>query len=252
MERKCWCKGIARFMHVYDSFKQIIVKSIRQNEFPKLWDYLTQFVTPERKKRFEEVVGQRTRFITIVLENIFQPHNASAVLRSAECFGVQDIHIIENENKYNINPEIVLGAHQWLTIKRWNQQQNNTNQCLDYLKKKGYTIAATTIENNSISLKDFFPETKTALVFGNEQNGISEIVQAKADVFVKIPMVGFTDSLNISVSAAIFCYHLTQWLKISNVKWQLKQREKNDLLLQWISNQLNNPDLLIEQFFKTR
>jgi len=220
--------------------------------FSGLWEYLTQFVTPERKNRFEEVVANRTRFVTVVLENIFQPHNASAVLRSAECFGVQDVHIIENDNEYNINPDIVLGSHQWLTLRQWNKRRNNTEQCLNFLKKKGYAIAATTVSEDAIQLPDFFPDKKTAIVFGNEQNGISERVKKHADVFVTIPMVGFTESFNISVSVALFFYHFSLWLRSSECKWQLRQKEKNELLLQWITGQLHNADLIIEQFLKNR
>lgn len=218
------------------------------NIFPGLWEFLTNHISAERRSKFEEVVANRTRFITVVLENVYQSQNASAVLRTSECFGIQDIHIIENGNEYNVNPDVVRGADNWLNIRNWNQQEHNTSDCLKYLKKKGYCIAATTLHDDSIPLHDFFPERKTAMVFGNEMHGISNIVNEQSDVFVKIPMVGFTESYNLSVSAAIILSHLSKWMRSAHIQWQLTKKEQNELLLHWISNHLKNSRLMIERY----
>src|SRR5580698_6128827 len=109
----------------------------------ELISYLSGFVTEERKKRFDEVIKNRTRHVTIGLEDIFQPHNASAVLRSCDCFGIQDVHIIENENKYTFNPNVSLGSEKWLTLKRYNDGDKSLDNCIDVLKKQGYAIAVT-------------------------------------------------------------------------------------------------------------
>src|SRR6185312_4838580 len=102
----------------------------------ELLGHLSQFVTEERKKRFEEVLQNRTRHIAIALEDIYQPHNASAVLRSCDCFGIQDVHIIENENKYTVNPDVALGSEKWLTLQRYNDEQSLDN-CINTLRAKG-------------------------------------------------------------------------------------------------------------------
>lgn len=220
--------------------------------FPELWEYLTAHLTPERKQRFEFIASMRTRFITLVIEDIYQPQNASAVLRTCECFGIQDVHIIENENEFHVNPDVVLGSANWLTIRKWNENQHNSQDCLQFLKKQGYTIAATSLSDESVSLNEYQLQGKTALVFGKEADGISDEVKQHADVFIKIPMLGFTESFNISVSAAICLAHLSSHLRNSQFQWKLEQEEKNELLLEWISLHFKNSELMIERFLKTR
>jgi len=90
----------------------------------ELLKHLQQFVTEDKLRRIDYVIKDRTRHLTIVLEDIYQPHNASAVLRSCECFGIQDLHVIEQEKQYKPNPEIALGASQWLTIHRHKETQS--------------------------------------------------------------------------------------------------------------------------------
>ena len=108
----------------------------------KLILYLQQFVTERRLKLFDSRLENRTRYLTVVLEDIFQPHNASAVMRSCECFGIQDLHIIENRNAYRINPDVALGSYKWLTLKRYNLPGDNTTRALVLLKQEGYRIVA--------------------------------------------------------------------------------------------------------------
>jgi len=222
------------------------------NTFPDLWDYLTEHVTPQRKERFESVVAHRTRFITVVLEDIFQPHNASAVLRTCECLGIQNLHIIENENEYCINPDVVLGSANWLTLKQWNSKKSNTSDCLTHLRKSGYTIVASSLAQDCTELPQFEITKKTALIFGNEVNGISDTVRQEADSFVRIPMFGFTESFNISVAAAIMLSQLTVKLRNSGLKWNLTLVEKNELLLEWICKHLKNSNLIINRFISDR
>jgi tRNA (guanosine-2'-O-)-methyltransferase len=216
--------------------------------FPGLWEYLTAHITPERRNRLEEVVSLRTRFLTVVVEDIYQAQNASAVLRTCECLGIQDVHIIENENEYQLNPLVVQGSANWLTLNRWNLKKENTEDCLQHLKNEGYQIAATSLHDEVVDLNDFDVKKKTALVFGNEKNGISDEVRKHADVFLRIPMVGFTESFNISVSAAICLYQFMNILKKSDLPWQLSQEEKNALLLEWVSKNFIYIDLMIERF----
>jgi len=165
-----------------------------------LFEFLSYYITDRKKQIICDNIKERTRYITVVLEDIFQPQNASAVLRTCDCFGIQDVHIIENQNAYNINPDVVLGATQWLTLKNYNKKENNTLDAIKELKSKGYRIIATTLSDKNTSLNDFqLNKGKSALFFGTEQTGLSSDVIENADEFLKIPMYGFTESFNISV-----------------------------------------------------
>lgn len=202
--------------------------------------FLTQFITDERRQRFEEVLSFRTRHLTVVLEDIFQPHNASAVLRSCDLRGIQDVHIVENNYQYDVNPDVVMGSTKWLNLHHYNKVDFNTPEVFDALHGKGYRIVATCPHRN-----DFTPETlpldkPVALVFGTEKLGLSDYAVNHADMHVRIPMFGFTESYNISVSAALLMYTLTNRLHASNdIDWHLSEEEKDKLRLEWTRRTLN-------------
>ncbi len=217
----------------------------------KLITYLSQFITNERKQLFDKIIQDRTRYITIVLEDIFQPHNASAVLRSADCFGIQDIHIIENQNEYQVNPDVALGSSKWVNLHKYNSQTNNTLEAINTLKNKGYRIVATTPHTNDVNLEEFDLEKgKIALLFGSELPGLSDLALQNADEFVKIPMYGFTESFNISVSAAITMHHLIWKLHNSKIKWQLLENEKDEILLEWLRRSIKKSEMLEKRFWE--
>ena len=210
-----------------------------------LIDHLRQFVTDRRLKQFEKRLLQRTRYLTVVLEDIFQPHNASAVLRSCECFGIQNVHIIENRNEYRISPDVALGSYKWLTLERHNLTPYNTVTALQSLKLAGYRIVAATPHKNDCKLEDFdLTKGKAALVFGSELDGLTPGALDLADEFIQIPMVGFTESLNISVSAAICIHFLTHQLRKSGIEWHLTETERNEVLLTWLKNTIRKADLI--------
>lgn len=214
----------------------------------KLIAYLQQFVTERRLEQIERVLDHRTRYITVVLEDIFQPHNASAVLRSCECFGIQDVHIIENRNKYRINPDVALGSFKWLTLHKYNQKTNNTIAAIDSLKSNGYCIVATTPDKHAGSLEEFnIGESKVALLFGTEMEGLSAEAMKMAEKTIRIPLYGFTQSFNISVAAAIIIHSLVNKLRHSDVSWKLDIKEKSDLKLLWLKNSIRHPEA-IERF----
>ena len=216
----------------------------------ELVEYLKKFVSEKRLQLFYEKLNLRTRNITVVLEDIFQSRNISAALRSADCFGIQDIHIIENKNKYLIDESVSLGAGKWINVIQYNQKKNNTYDCIKYLKNEGYQIIATTPHNSDINLNDFDTKNnKIALLLGSELNGLSEEALELADIKMKINMYGFTESLNISVSAAICCQHLTNKLR-KNDDWKLKEDEKLDILLDWLRNTIKSSKQIEEKFLK--
>jgi len=202
---------------------------------------LSGFITERRKELFEQVLDYRTRYITVVLEDIYQPHNASAVLRSCECFGIQDVHIIENKNEYRINPDVVMGASKWLDLSRYKGKEFNTPEAISDLRKMDYRIVATTTREGSVSLEEFdIHKGKVALFFGTELTGLTDAILEQADEFIRIPMHGFTGSLNISVSAAVILHHLTLQLRLSDVNWKLSDDERDKIMVQWLKKSIKH------------
>jgi tRNA (guanosine-2'-O-)-methyltransferase len=217
----------------------------------RLIRYLSEFVTPERLDTFDEVLNYRTNYLTVLLEDLYQPHNASAVLRSCDCFGIQNVHIIENRNSYSVNPDVALGSNKWLTLIKYNQGEYNTIDAYQILKREGYRIVATVPHNDATNLDEFVLKGgKSALVFGTELEGLSKNAIQEADEYLRIPMFGFTGSFNISVSAAIILYQLTSQLRSSNIRWQLTSIEKEELKLEWLKRTIKKSDLLIREFLE--
>ncbi len=218
----------------------------------RLIDFLSEHLTPKRLNLFNTVLQQRTRYLTVVLEDIFQPQNASAVLRTCDCFGIQDVHIIENRNEFTVDREVAMGASKWLHLTKYNQQEENSLEAIRALKAQNYRIVATCPHSNDQQLHDFdVSKGKAALVFGSELPGISDAIRNEADEFIKIPMYGFTESFNISVSAAITLHHLTLKMRQDNtINWQLSDEEKDEIKLEWIRRSLKRADLLEQHYLQ--
>ena len=219
----------------------------------ELIQHLKQFVTDNRLEVFEKVLNNRTRYITVALEDIYQSQNASAVLRTSDCFGLQDVHIIENKNQYNINPDVTLGSSKWLNLKKYNELENNTIEAINSLRGNGYRIVATTPHSKDVDLENFnLTRGKVALFFGTELQGLSELMIENADEYLKIPMYGFTESFNISVSAAIILHHLTSKLRISEIDWRMNSDEKEELMFQWLKKTIKSSSMLIQEFLSKK
>ncbi|MFP4426802.1 MAG: TrmH family RNA methyltransferase [Spirochaetaceae bacterium] len=259
----------------------------------ELIEYLSGFVTPRRLERMQAIIRERTRYLTVVLEDIYQPHNASAVLRSCDSCGVQDVHILEKRNSYRVNPGVELGTAQWLTLRRYrlNREPPGANAeipsasragspgsgvaegagatdprppttgaalitpdpvraCLTDLRARGYRIVATTPHTAEVGLEEFdLFRGKVALCFGTEMQGLSEELLEEADEYVRIPMYGFVESFNISVSAAIILYTLTQRLRTQKeIPWRLTEDERQKLLLAWLRSSVKQADRLEARF----
>ena len=164
-----------------------------------VFEHLAQFVSDHKKQGVEKVLNLRTRYLTVVLEDIFQSQNASAVIRTCECMGIQDVHIVENISKYSINPRVLKGANKWMDIvHHTSKQENNTVTCIEKLKRDGYKILVTDPGEDGISIHEIdVTKGKMALLFGNELRGVSAEALSHGDQKIKIPMYGFTESLNI-------------------------------------------------------
>jgi tRNA (guanosine-2'-O-)-methyltransferase len=216
----------------------------------KLLEYLSGFITDNKKRKIEEIIALRTKYLCVVLEDIYQPHNASAVLRSCDCFGIQDLHIIENRNKYTVNPDIALGSSKWVNIIKHNGKEHNTEDCLNDLKRRGYKIVATMPDEHFVTLEELKLDKKVALMFGTEQEGLSDIAIKNADEFVRIKMYGFTESFNISVSAALCLHYLSSKLRSSEIDWKLTEEDRIETQLYWVKNIVKSADLLEKDFLQ--
>jgi len=211
--------------------------------------YLSQFITPHRYQLFKDVAANRTRYITPVLEEIYQPHNASAVLRTCDCVGIQDVHIIEGRNRFELNSEIELGAARWLNLIKHNNPERNAETAIQQLKDSGYRIVATTPHSRDVSLEELdLSKGKIALLFGTELNGLTKQAMDLADEYVRIPMTGFTESFNISVSVAIVIYTLVHRLENASINWKLSEAEQNILILDWLRKSIKLSDQLEKRF----
>jgi tRNA (guanosine-2'-O-)-methyltransferase len=207
-----------------------------------------EIITPNKREMFDRIAAERTKHLTVVMENIYQEHNASAVLRSCDCFGIQELHVIEKDNTYKIQRDIALGAGRWVDMSTYDSGENVTKECLTSLKEKGYKIVATTPHTDAHTINDLDLSQPIALVFGTERRGISDEVKELADAFVKIPMYGFTESFNISVSVAITLNTLRQRLEETDLQWKLSSEEQIALKINWCAKILNGGELLAKKF----
>ena len=213
-----------------------------------LLEHLETYLTEQRKERFTNVLSQRTKHFTVATEDVYQLHNTSAVIRSCDVFGIQEVNIVEEINSKSIDREIAMGAQKWVDLNRY----NSVKETISDLKEKGYQIVATTPHEKDAMLYDFDVTKKSCFFFGRETEGLSQEVIDQADCFLKIPMVGFTESLNISVSAAIILQHVTTKLKQSNVNWQLTEAEKQEKRIDWCKKTIKSYDEIIERFYQTQ
>src|ERR1035437_608126 len=214
-----------------------------------LLSYFQNFITVPKFEKFERIAKNRTRHVTMVLEDVYQAHNASAVLRSCECFGIQDVYFIENRYEYQISPDVALGSTKWIDIYRYNEPEfDNTTACINDLKSKGYKIYATTPHTDDCMINDLPLDDKVALLFGTELEGLSETALKLADGFVRIPMYGFTESYNISVSAALSLFSVSENLRSQHIDFGLSEMELVDLKLNWCRTSVKTPELHEKHF----
>ena len=208
--------------------------------------YLESFVTEDRKNRFEAVLEKRTRYITVATEDVFQMHNASAVIRSCDIFGIQEVHLIEERFGNRLDKNIAMGAQQWVDTFTY----TNAQSCITTLRDQGYQIIATTPDEDAITLTEYKLQQPVALFFGTEKEGLSETILQAADLRLRIPMHGFTKSLNISVSAAIILHHLTHQLHGSDLSWGLDPEIKLSKRWDWVKKSINQVDEILERYYK--
>ena len=214
-------------------------------------DYLTyieDFITEDRKQRFLDVLQNRTTHFTVVIEDVFQLHNTSAVMRTCEVFGIQELNVIEEKFGKDIDKEIAMGAQKWVDVNRY----NSTTACIHNLKERGYKIIATSPHESSSPLDTFDITEPAALFFGTEKSGLSDEIIKAADGFVHIPMAGFTESLNISNSAAIIIQDITNRLRQSDIEWHLSEKEIIDKRIDWTRKTIKDIDFITQKYLEAQ
>jgi tRNA (guanosine-2'-O-)-methyltransferase len=217
-----------------------------------LWDYYHEYVTPERRARLTQVLGQRTRRIAVVLDDVRQSHNVSAVLRSCDAFGIQDVHVLEPVESFDPSTKVALGAERWLTIRR-EIGDGATGRGIAQLKDRGYRIVATVPPGDgAVPFDELEFDRPIAIVFGNEKEGISEEMTDAADLLTTIPMCGFVESLNISVAAALVVHSLSSRLRQTRDDWRLSREEFDELLFEWTRKSVPAVDLIEQRWLSER
>ena len=209
-------------------------------------DYMSGFLTGERIQTLRRTLAMRTRYMTILTENTFHPQNASALVRHCEAFGVQDLHTVETMCRFDPSVNIVRGTDKWIDIIR----HDSTEEAIASLKASGYRIVATTPHRESCTPETFDVEKgRFCLVFGTEHAGVSPQIISAADEFLRIPMCGMVESLNVSASAAILIYMLSQRMRLSDVEWRLSEAECSEVMFRWVMSSVRDARRILERRF---
>jgi len=215
------------------------------NADAELIAFLGDYVTENKQQKIAEVLRQRTRHFTVLLEDIYQPHNASACLRSCDCLGIQDVHIVEDRNRYRPNNGVTMGSTKWLSLQRY----HDTAPAIETLRSRGYRLVATTPNVDGFEPATLPLDQPIALLFGTEEEGLSEEALDAADTTLRLPMYGFTQSYNISVTVALTLSRLTERLRESEIDWHLTEEEQSKLTLEFYRRIVKRHDLLERQFW---
>ena len=209
--------------------------------------YMSQFLTEERVEVLRRTLASRTRYMTILTENTFHPQNASALVRHCEAFGLQDLHTVETRCKFNPNVNIVRGTDKWVDITR----HESTEEAISTLKSAGYRLVATTPHRESCTPETFdVAKGPFCLVFGTEHAGVSDEIIEAADEYLRIPMCGMVESLNVSASAAILIYMLSQRMRLTpSIDWALKEDDAREMLFRWVMSSVKDSERILERQF---
>ena len=195
---------------------------------------LVPFLSEERLKKFDDVLSRRTRKLCLVLENVYQSRNASAVMRTCDGLGVQDVHLIEDINPWVYNRVVSKGTPSWLTIHRYQAAEQPISACIDRLKKLGFKIAVTSPHVDGFEPHELPTDHPVALVMGTEFKGVSDEMMEAADYCVHIPMLGFSESLNISVAAGVIMHRILENIREKpRSEWEIPEEEAHQLRINW-------------------
>lgn len=195
-----------------------------------------------RLELMKRVIDNRTRNLVLALEEVHDPHNIAAVLRSAEAFGLQEIHIMRSVGYAKISPKITQGCEKWLDISF----HGDVKRGVQNLRDRGFALYVASFTPRSVPLDKLDFSRPAALVLGNEHQGTSEFMEQEADSVFTLPMFGFTRSFNISVAAALTIYTAVQKrIELFGRSGDLTDEEKEQLLTEWLKRDVRGAEHIL-------
>lgn len=212
--------------------------------------FLEQHISAHRLQKIKNVLAQRTRHLTVVLENLYHPENGNAVMRSVECFGLQEMYIVQEKYDWKYSLKIARGAAKWTDLRAYGTEEGGSEACYKQLRERGYQLVATDPQPGSCTAQNLDISRPVALIFGTESTGVAPETLAMADARIHIPMVGFTESFNISVSAGILLAQLRQRLEVEVPNWQLPEADQVSIYADWLVKSVRHADALLRAFEK--
>ncbi len=222
--------------------------SVLKNKIQQCIDVLTPILTESRLAKFEQVLSNRTRHVAMVLEDVYQSRNTSAVMRSADGMGIQDIYMVESYNVWSKNRSVSKGASRWLTLHRYLDSKDPHAACLAKLRAGGYRIVATSPHKGGFTPDTLPIDKPLAIVMGTEFKGISDKMMAEVDDFVEIPMYGFSESFNISVASAVVMNRVCTRVREEGIWVGLSEDEKQYLRLKWVFRSVKFADKILKRY----
>jgi tRNA (guanosine-2'-O-)-methyltransferase len=209
---------------------------------------LETYVSEAKRAKMASILARRTGHLRVILEDVYQPHNASAVMRSCDCFGVQHLHVTENHNTYRVNPDVAMGSQKWITLHRHRDPPGRaTEACFAELRSAGFRIVATALRPESVPLAELDLTQPLALCFGTERDGLSEAALEAADAWVHLPMYGFTQSFNVSVCAALCLHDMRRRLDALPIGITLPPDEQRAIYLSWLKKSVHAADAILAE-----
>ncbi len=219
-------------------------KTIGKHSVDLSTSIMAPFLTHERKQKIETVIKERTLNYQVAIEGLYDQGNVNAVMRTAESLGYLNFHIIETKDEYKKANRVAQGSDRWLELTKW----HSTQKFFQNLKKQGFQIAVSSL-NQAISLPLLNLNSPTIFVFGNEKDGVSKDAQKLADVCFKIPMVGMSQSFNISVAAAItLSWARSQVIGQNPKQWPLTPTQKQRVRMAYYQRSLPYSGRLLKGF----
>ena len=224
---------------------------LRPTLSPEQRKFLESLLSPQRLETLRITLDSRLGDISLVLDNLFDPHNMGAITRTAEALGVQDIHTIERDTSLDLSSKVTKYSDKWITFHR----HQSISHCIKALREDGFQILAAQMTRNAVPVQDveIHANTKIAVVAGNEHAGVSDEICSLADKQVIIPMYGFTESFNVSVATALVLSDFVRKKRaaIAPETGTLTEKRKNRLYDEWLQKAVKKSDTLLRAFQST-
>lgn len=215
-----------------------------------LIEHLSSLLNPNRKETLDKAISLRTKHICLVLENIRHTQNSSAIIRTAEIMGVQDVHVVRQNYQNDLRRDITKGAEKWMEVRLYDGEERNIELCFNYLKKKKYKIAVTCLDDDSKSIEEIPLIEPLAIVMGEEVSGVSDFAKANADYKIKLPMYGLTESFNIAIAGSLVMHQILTRLRSTDVNYLLNPQQKTELTLDWYKKAIRGGHEIASRFIE--